>query len=161
MAGGPHRGRVFPKRTRGFLAPWLGLRTPLPQSQRGFRIPRAKLGLLGAGCGITSSINPGTFPHAILHQPSSIVDAIEDRRKALVGLVLADGPTLGIGSGWCAAGVAGGNPELAGGRTLGNCSPEQSFRLGSQVTVGGSVSSSIPGMELSITLVRCSGPFSA
>jgi hypothetical protein len=41
---------------------WLGLRTPLPQSHRGFRIRRAKLGSLGAGCGITSSINSGTFP---------------------------------------------------------------------------------------------------
>jgi hypothetical protein len=78
LTGGPHRGRVFPKRTRGFLA-----RTPYaaPPIPTGLPIPRAKLGLFGAGCGITSSINPGTSPHAILHQPSSIVVAIEDRRK--------------------------------------------------------------------------------
>jgi hypothetical protein len=89
----------------------------VPPILTGFPYPARKARVVGAGCGIISSINLDTSPHAILHQPSSIIVAIEDQRKALVGLVLADGLTLDMGSGWCVrSGVAYSLPVLVRGR---------------------------------------------
>jgi hypothetical protein len=110
---------VKPNRTRVFMARTPYAASPIPS---GFPYPARKARVVGGGLRDHFFYKFRHLPHAIPHQPSSIVDAIEDRRKALVGLVLANGPTLGIGWGWCAAGVAGENPGLAGGRTLGNCS---------------------------------------